>query len=147
MGFYVPSRQPQARFLREHVALSHAFIPPAAHTYNSDVETVHPLCEDEFCDREDFASRSHFLQKAQSYWLHFNVARRNSSKHNRSPLEMLRHITPQLNPRISVWRSAFLEDRVHILLPKEIQRLRGKDLPAHPFQESRVELHRLILAP
>jgi len=112
--------------------LSHAFIPPSAYTYQSDVETVHRLCEDEFFDREDFASRSHFLQKAQSYWLYFNVARRNSSKQNRSPLDMLRQITPHVNPRITLWRSAFLEDHSHILLPKEIQRLRGKDLPVHP---------------
>ena len=116
----------------EERGVAHNFIPPSAHRHNSDVETVHRLCEDEFFDREDFASRLHFLQKAQSYWLYFNVARRNSSKHNRSPLDILRQITPQVNPRIVVWRSVLLEDHLHILLPKEIQRLRGKDLPVHP---------------
>ncbi len=35
----------------------HVRIPPAAHTYQSDVETVHRLEEDEFFDLEDFASR------------------------------------------------------------------------------------------
>ena len=53
----------------------HNFIPPSAHTYQSDVETVHRLCEDEFFDREDFASRAHFIHKAHSYWLYFNDAR------------------------------------------------------------------------
>ena len=112
--------------------VTHTFIPPAAHTYNSDVETVHRLCEDEFFDREDFANRTHFLQKAQSYWLYFNVARRNSSKDNRSPLEMLRQLAPTVDPRLTLWQPVFLEDQLHILLPKEIQRLRGKDLPVHP---------------
>jgi len=115
--------------------VTHNFIPPSAHTYNSDVETVHRLCEDEFFDREDFASPTHFLQKAQSYWLYFNVARRNSSKGQRSPLEILQQHAPAVNPRITVWRPVFLEQHSHILLPKEIQRLRGKDLPVHPSQQ------------
>jgi len=33
--------------------VNHTFIPPSAHTYQSDVETVHRLCEDEFFDRPD----------------------------------------------------------------------------------------------
>jgi len=33
------------------------------HTYQSDVETVHRLEEDEFFDLEDFASRGDFLAK------------------------------------------------------------------------------------
>jgi transposase-like protein len=116
----------------ESHGLSHTFIPPSAHTYNSDVETVHRLCEDEFFDRESFRDRLHFLAKAQSYWLYFNVARRNSFKQDRCPLEMLRQLTPHVNPRITIWQSAFLEDHLHILLPKEIQRLRGKHQPVHP---------------
>jgi transposase-like protein len=114
--------------------VTHTFIPPAAHTYNSDVETVHRLCEDEFFDREDFADRTHFLQKAQSYWLYFNVARRNSYKDNRSPLEMLRQLAPTVDPRLTLWQPVFLEDQLHILLPKEIQHLRGKDLLVHPLE-------------
>jgi len=34
----------------------HVRIPPAAHNYQSDVETVHCLEEDEFFDLEDFFS-------------------------------------------------------------------------------------------
>lgn len=112
--------------------LTHAFIPPSAHTYNSDVETVHRLCEDEFFDRESFRDRRHFLAKAQSYWLYFNAARRNSFKQDRSPLQLLRELTPAVNPRIAIWSTAFLEDYLHTLLPKEILRARGKDLPVHP---------------
>ena len=116
----------------EALGVTHTFIPPSAHTYQSDVETVHRLCEDEFFDREDFASPDHFIEKAHSYWLYFNVARRNSSKDNRSPLEILQQLAPHVNPRITVWHSALLEDHLHLLLPQEIQRLRGKDLPVHP---------------
>ncbi len=36
----------------------HARIPPAAHTYQSDVETVHRLIEDEFYDLQTFRSRA-----------------------------------------------------------------------------------------
>jgi hypothetical protein len=36
----------------------HARIPPAAHTYQSDVETVHRLIEGEFYDLETFRSRA-----------------------------------------------------------------------------------------
>jgi len=116
----------------ESHGLSHTFIPPSAHTYNSDVETVHRLCEDEFFDRENFRDRRHFLDKARSYWLYFNAARRNSSKADRCPLELLRELTPQVNPRIVLWPTAFLEDHLHTLLPKEILRARGKDHPVHP---------------
>jgi hypothetical protein len=38
-------------------------IPPAAHTYKSDLETVHRLEEDEFFDLEDFASRGDFFAR------------------------------------------------------------------------------------
>jgi transposase-like protein len=116
----------------EALGVAHNFIPPSAHTYQSDVETVHRLCEDEFFDREDFASATHFLQMAHSYWLYFNVARRNSSKRYCAPLQLLQELAPTVDPRITLWQPALLENYLHILLPKEIQRLRGKDLPVHP---------------
>jgi hypothetical protein len=39
-------------------------IPPAAHTYQSDVETVHRLEEDEFFDLEEFSSRETSLPRS-----------------------------------------------------------------------------------
>jgi len=116
----------------EERGVTHTFIPPAAYTYNSDVETVHRLCEDEFFDREKFQSRKHFLQKAQSYWRYFNIARKNSYKGYRSPLELLRQLAPQVDPRITLWQTAFLDPLQYTLLPEEIQRRRGKYLPAYP---------------
>jgi hypothetical protein len=116
----------------ESYRLSHNFIPPSAHTYNSDVETVHRLCEDEFFDRESFRNRPHFLAKTNSYWLYFNVARRNRYKADRSPLELLRELAPAVNPRITIWQSAFLEDYLYLLLPKEILPARGNNQPVYP---------------
>jgi transposase len=51
----------------------HVRIPPAAHTYQSDVETVHRLEEDEFFDLEEFSSRGDFLAKVHTYQLYFNL--------------------------------------------------------------------------
>ena len=124
----------------EALGVTHTFpgragIPPAAHTYNSDVETVHRLCEDEFFDRESFRSRSHFLAKVTAYWRYFNVARKNSYKGQRSPLELLRELVPRVDPRITLWQPVFLDPLQVFLLPEEIQRKRakgGKDLPAYP---------------
>jgi hypothetical protein len=115
--------------------VTHTFIPPAAHTYNSDVETVHRLCEDEFFDRECFRSRPHFLAKVGAYWRYFNVARKNSYKGYRSPLDLLRELTPNVDPRITLWQPAFLDPLQYTLLPEDIQRTRakrGKYLPAYP---------------
>ena len=63
----------------------HVRIPPAAHTYQSDVETVHRLEEDEFFHLEDFRSRGDFLAKVHTYQLYFNLVRPNSHKDHLSP--------------------------------------------------------------
>jgi hypothetical protein len=47
----------------------HVRIPPSAHTYQSDVETVHRLEEDESFNLETFSSRSEFLAKVYTYRL------------------------------------------------------------------------------
>ena len=73
----------------------HLRIPPAAHTYQSDVETVHRLVEDEFFDLEEFSSREEFLAKAHTYQLYFNLARPNSHKQNQSPWQIIRRLAPR----------------------------------------------------
>jgi len=55
----------------------HQRIPPAAHTYQRDVETVHRLIEDEFYDLETFRRRRDFLAKACVYQFYFNLVRPN----------------------------------------------------------------------
>ena len=66
----------------------HVRIPPAAHTFPSDVETVHRLVEDEFFDLE-FSSRGDFLAKSFTYQLYFNLVRPNSHKQNLSPWQII----------------------------------------------------------
>jgi len=72
----------------------HVRIPPAAHTYQSDVETVHRLEEDEFFDLETFASRGDFLAKVHTYQLYFNLVRPNSHKENQSPWQIIQRLAP-----------------------------------------------------
>jgi hypothetical protein len=48
----------------------HVRIPPAARTFQSDVETVHRLVEGEFFDLEAFSGRGDFLAKAFTYQLY-----------------------------------------------------------------------------
>jgi hypothetical protein len=73
----------------------HTRIPPAAHTYQSDVETVHRLVEDEFFDLETFANRGDFLAKTHTYQLYFNLVRPNSHKENLSPWQIIERLAPR----------------------------------------------------
>jgi hypothetical protein len=63
----------------------HLRIPPAANTYQTDVETVHRLEEDEFFDLESFSSRGDFLAKVHTYQFYFNLARPNSTRKTSPP--------------------------------------------------------------
>lgn len=49
------------------LASGHHYIPPRAHTWQSDVETVHRLVEEEFFDREKFGSKREFWGKVTTY--------------------------------------------------------------------------------
>ena len=73
----------------------HLRIPPAAHTYQSDVETVHRLVEDEFFDLEAFTRGGDFLAKALTYQLYFNLVRPNSHKENQSPWQIIERLAPR----------------------------------------------------
>jgi len=73
----------------------HVRIPPAAHTFQSDVETVHRLEEDEFFDLEFFQSRGDFLAKVHTYQLYFNLARPNSHKEFQTPWQIIQRLDPR----------------------------------------------------
>lgn len=88
----------------------HVRIPPAAHTYQSDVETVHRLVEDEFFDLEDFSSRGDFLAKAYTYQLYFNLVRPNSHKGHRSPWQIIQQLTPRSPVQICLLPPVFLDN-------------------------------------
>jgi len=48
---------------------NHRSIPPKRYTWQSDVDTVHRLVEDEFFDRETFTGPADFWRKVTTYWL------------------------------------------------------------------------------
>jgi hypothetical protein len=88
----------------------HHTIPPGAHTYQSDVETVHALIEDELYIPEDFTSRHDFLHKAWSYQLFFNLARNNYSKGGKTPWDIIRERNPTISPQVVLLPPVFLEE-------------------------------------
>jgi len=87
----------------------HVRIPPAAHTYQSDVETVHRLVEDEFFDLESFASRADFLAKATTYQLYFNLVRPNSHKGGLSPWQIIERLAPRSPLELCLLPPVFLD--------------------------------------
>jgi transposase len=109
----------------------HHYIPPKAHTWQSDVETIHRLVEDEFLDRERFTSRADFYAKASTYWRYFNIARLNRGKGWQSPLMILRQREPQLHPAIASWLVLDLDATFSHYFPRYLPK-RGHVLPVHP---------------
>ncbi len=87
----------------------HVRIPPAAHTFQSDVETVHRLVEDEFFDIEAFSSRGDFLAKAHTYQLYFNLVRPNSHKENQSPWQIIERLAPRSPLQLCLLPPVFLD--------------------------------------
>jgi transposase len=106
----------------------HERIPPAAHTYQSDVETVHRLIEDEFFDLESFSNRADFLAKASLYQLYFNLARPNSHKGGLSPWQILHQLDARLPLDICLLPPVFLDYRLN---PQG-----GYDLPCYPYHST-----------
>src|SRR6266478_1537908 len=87
----------------------HVLIPPAAHTYQSDVETVHRLEEDEFFDLEEFRSRGQFLAKVHTYQLYFNLARPNTHKENQTPWQIIERLAPRSPLELCLLPPVFLD--------------------------------------
>jgi transposase len=92
----------------------HDRIPPGAHTYQSDVETVHRLIEDEFFDLETFSSRADFLAKASLYQLYFNLARPNSHKRGLTPWQIIHQLDLRLPLNLCLLPPAFLDYRLDV---------------------------------
>jgi len=80
----------------ESCKLIHATIPPGAHRFQSDVETVHNLIETDFYEIEQFQDRADFMQKAHAYQLFFNLERPNTYKENKSPWQLAKDKRPDL---------------------------------------------------
>ena len=108
----------------------HKQIPPGAHTYQSDLETVHSLIESEFYEIESFSSREDFLNKAASYQLFFNVVRKNGSKGDRTPLEIIKEREPAIDPKIVLLPPVFLDELLIYQLDNGGQG--GYHVPSYP---------------
>ena len=112
--------------------LTHQTIPPGAHTWQADVETVHRIIEDELYEVETFSARDDFLQKATTYNLWFNLARKNSYKNHQSPWEIVKTRDPTLAKEIVAFPPLFLDE---LFVPTlQDQSLRGYDLIPHPYR-------------
>ena len=110
--------------------LEHHTIPPAAHTWQADVETVHNLIEDEFFEVERFDSRHDFWRKVATYQLWFNVARKNSYKGNRTPWNIVHERDPTIIPEIAILPPIMLDDLWRSRMAPETQR--GYDVIPYP---------------
>jgi transposase len=88
----------------------HRTIPPGAHRFQADVETVHNLMEAEFYEIEYFRDRKAFLQKATWYQAFFNLARKNSAKENKTPWELILQKNPTADPRLPLFQPVFLDE-------------------------------------
>jgi transposase len=92
----------------------HLRIPPAAPTYNSDVETVHARIEEELYDIEDFNSSYDLLNKAYSYIIYFNLIRPNSNKDYQSPLKIVADEFGLVDPQLLTLAPIILDDNQQI---------------------------------
>ena len=99
----------------------HRTIPPGQHRFQADVETVHSLMETEFYEIETFAGRRNFLDKATTYQLYFNLARKNSGKENKRPWELVLEKNPRADPRLPLLPPVYLDElfqqRLHSTTP------------------------------
>jgi len=109
------------RTVQSFPGVLHTRIPPAAHTWQADVETVHRLIEDEFYETETFKNRQDFLCKATAYIYWFNIARKNRYKNKKTPWEIIRERKPNADPRIPLLPPVFLDElyrKNNYLLPQ-----------------------------
>jgi transposase len=109
----------------------HHYIPPKAHTWQSDVETVHSLQEYEFFDRALFASQNDFWRQLQVYWLYFNLARPNRNKRKMTPLQIIQSKEPTISPSVASWTALDLGRALALYSHSSYLRV-GHDLPAPP---------------
>ncbi len=130
----------------------HQRIPPAAHTYRSDVETVHRLIEDEFDDLETFASRSEFRAKVTLYQHYFNLARPNSHKGALSPWQIIQQLEPRRPLHLCllppVFLDSYLNDQGEYDLPRHPQNSRYLSLSIRPagYRRGSVEAGEMSLS-
>jgi transposase len=112
--------------------LIHSTIPPGAHRFQSDVETVHNLIEVEFYELETFTDRDDFMQKAYAYQLFFNLERPNTYKERKSPWQLAKEKRPDIPKEALMLPPVDLD----ALLDKKLANLtqRGYDVCSAPLR-------------
>ncbi|MDR1280164.1 MAG: hypothetical protein LBK99_05015, partial [Opitutaceae bacterium] len=98
----------------------HRLNPPARPNANADVESSHSTIEPEFFDLEHFHDTASFIASSTTYQHFFNFARKNRSRSNLAPADLLAMRSPLLHPRILLLPPVFLDS------------LLGQDLSAPP---------------
>ncbi len=111
----------------------HHTIPPGAHTFQADVETVHRLIEDELYEVEDFCGLANFLHKTYSYNLWFNFARTNSYKENQTPWQIVHRRNPELPKALLAFPVILLD---HAWAQHHQQAQGGYDVLQYPYSEA-----------
>ena len=126
------AKEPSAYTLSiESSKLIHGTIPPGAHRFQSDVETVHSLIETEFYEIERFADRTDFMEKANTYQLFFNLERPNTYKEDKSPWQLAKEKNPNLTEEALMLPPIDLDALLHKKLAG--QATGGYDVYSPPF--------------
>ena len=86
---------------------------------NADVESFHAHEETEFFDIESFTSRPDFWEKITTYQHYWNLARPNSYKFNRAPVQILKEADPHLSSKILLFGPLDLQ----ALLDRKLRRV------------------------
>ena len=100
----------------ERHGAAHRFNPPARPNANADVESSHSTIEQEFFDIESFSSPVQFMAAARTYQHFFNFGRKNRSRSNKTPAQLLREKAPHISPRALLYPPVFLCAEVGQLL-------------------------------
>ena len=108
----------------------HSTIPAGAHTFQSDVETVHNLVEVEFYELEHFEDIDDFMRKAYAYQVFFNLFRPNSYKENKTPWQLAKEKQPELSKRIALIPPVYIEELMNKDL--DISATGGHDVSSTP---------------
>lgn len=112
----------------------HFTIPPRAHTWQADVETLHNLIENEFFKIESFSSLNDFKFKATAYQLFFNTVRKNYYKGGKTPLDILRERKTGISERVCLIPPIFLDDEFKKrYITQSIVSSKGYHLPTFAF--------------
>jgi transposase InsO family protein len=96
-----------------NAGVRHRFNPPARPNANADVESFHATVESEFFDLESFHGEAHFLCAIATYQTWFNFGRKNRSRHNQTPAQILACRDPTIDPR-SLLLPATILSRSHL---------------------------------